>query len=376
MKIAMIILGVIGALSALGGSIFTVIGGMAGTAAGAMAEKSDVAMGGAMIFWSGLVTVVLGVFALITSVVGGAAKKKNTTLTFGLATMISGLLNVYLFNWTSGAILAVAGLLGLIGGKDGEEKDKSIFKSGLFYFVMVIVLVFTVVAIAFRNGDKIAKQAEVAPAETKAELSATPSLPLGKKFTVDEAMTLAEEKKYTQESVEVLAQALFDECIAAENSSSKGAGSATSQVCQDRRISFGECMKRNKNAYECIEMTFHAGGGEEDSSAPALVSQTGVCETAKHHIVLDTSNPNSIIYRSWNKPKALTEKPDMEVLNGKVVVEGSGKCQYKEFRFNKGKVEFVIDDNIACTEQQPPTGATGSLWVFVAGEMKNHYWCQ
>lgn len=262
----MIILGVIGALSAFGGSIFTVIGGMAGTAAGAMAEKSDIAMGGAMIFWSGLVTVVLSVFALITSVVGGAAKKKNTTLTFGLATMISGLLNVYLFNWYSGAILAVAGLLGLVGAKDGEEKDKSIFKSGLFYFVMVIVLVFTVVAIAFRNGDKIAKQAEVAPAETKAEvavqpnLTAAPSAAVAKKLSVEDALNMVDKTNNSNESITALSVAVYDECYSGMVDTASKKGKVTDddvfdakQTCNERKNFILDCMKTVNNGYECVE---------------------------------------------------------------------------------------------------------------------------
>ena len=266
MKIAMIILGVIGALSAFGGSIFTVIGGMAGTAAGAMAEKSDIAMGGAMIFWSGLVTVVLSVFALITSVVGGAAKKKNTTLTFGLATMISGLLNVYLFNWYSGAILAVAGLLGLIGAKDGEEKDKSIFKSGLFYFVMVIVLVFTVVAIAFRNGDKIAKQAEVAPAETKAEVAVQPNLPttppatVAKKVSVEDALDMVTKANRSKESITTLSVAIYDECYAAMLDAASKNGKPhdddvfnAKQSCNEKKNFIVDCMDILKDEYACVE---------------------------------------------------------------------------------------------------------------------------
>ncbi len=151
MKIAMLILGIIGALSALGGSVMTLIAGFAGTAAGSLAEKTDVAIEGARVFWAGAFTVAIGGFALVTSIIGGVAKSRNIILTMGISTLFSGILNVYLFNWISGGLLTIAGLLGLIGSKEGTDKEVSIFKSGIFYLFTVCVIIFTGLALLLRS---------------------------------------------------------------------------------------------------------------------------------------------------------------------------------------------------------------------------------
>lgn len=156
MKIAMLILGIIGALSALGGSVMTLIAGVAGTAAGSMADKSDLAMEGARVFWAGAFTVAIGGFALVTSIIGGVAKSRNAILTMGISTLVAGLLNVYLFNWISGGLLTIAGLLGMIGSKEGTDKEVTIFKSVLFYLFMICVIIFAALAMLLRS-DNITK---------------------------------------------------------------------------------------------------------------------------------------------------------------------------------------------------------------------------
>ena len=153
MKIAMLILGIIGALSALGGSVMTLIAGVAGTAAGSIADKSDVAMEGARVFWAGAFTVAIGGFALVTSIIGGVAKSRNAILTMGISTLVAGLLNAYLFNWISGGLLTIAGLLGMIGSKEGTDKEVSIFKSVIFYLFMICIIIFTALAMLLRSDN-------------------------------------------------------------------------------------------------------------------------------------------------------------------------------------------------------------------------------
>ena len=97
-----------------------------------------------------------------------------------------------------------------------------------------------------------------------------------------------------------------------------------------------------------------------------------VCKTEKHTIIV--KNDGSL-YRSWNQPKEISDKPDMEVKGGTASVQGAGPCVHREFHFKKGGVEFEIDTPAACTEKMPPKDAKGVLFVFVKDELKSQYWC-
>lgn len=118
---------------------------------------------------------------------------------------------------------------------------------------------------------------------------------------------------------------------------------------------------------------------QEISSQPItnnIDSGMFICNTEKHRIIVAKQAENVYRYRSWNLPKTLTDKPDMELLQEKVLTtEGSGTCKHSQYTFNTGNAQFIIDNNLGCTETDPPKNAVGSLWIFVNGDMKNHYWC-
>ena len=100
------------------------------------------------------------------------------------------------------------------------------------------------------------------------------------------------------------------------------------------------------------------------------------CNTEKHTInIYKNADQKTFTYKSWNKPKTTTEKPDMELKSSIYEVNGSGECRFEEYRFKTGKTEFAIDSNFRCTEKYPPKNAIGSLWVFINDDMKSHYWC-
>lgn len=80
MKIGMLILGLIDSIIGIGGRISTVIGELAGTAAGVVTSNDSSAMAGAMVFWAGVYTSILCGITLIESVIGGVAKTKATIL--------------------------------------------------------------------------------------------------------------------------------------------------------------------------------------------------------------------------------------------------------------------------------------------------------
>jgi len=117
---------------------------------------------------------------------------------------------------------------------------------------------------------------------------------------------------------------------------------------------------------------------EAEAAAPegtAADSPVFACQTPKHLILIDKDEAGALRYRSWNTPKSVDDTPDMEIVNGTEAVEGTGECRYTNYAFVTGDTEFALDDNVSCTEEEPPSGSIGSLWVYVGGEMKAQYWC-
>ena len=99
------------------------------------------------------------------------------------------------------------------------------------------------------------------------------------------------------------------------------------------------------------------------------------CVTVKHIIIISEPIKGTYHYRSWNKPKAISDKPDMDLKSKEVSVEGTGACRHTEYSFKTGKVEFSLDDDVSCIEGNPPANAVGNLNILVNGELKNHYYC-
>lgn len=185
MKIGMIILGVIGALIALTGSIVTMIGGVGGTTVGVLADNSVAASSGAFVFWSGAAAIGISVLGLIFAVAGGSAKQKNTILIFSFAALIAGLLNIYLYNWFSGAIIAAGGALGMAGAKDGAQTAQRLVKSPLFYLAAVMLLAMAGASVVIKNGRDFVESASAAamaatpdPVETAVEPAPDAAAPI------------------------------------------------------------------------------------------------------------------------------------------------------------------------------------------------------
>jgi hypothetical protein len=106
-----------------------------------------------------------------------------------------------------------------------------------------------------------------------------------------------------------------------------------------------------------------------------LASGMFICNTKKHRIIVAKQAENVYRYRSWNLPKTVTDKPDMEILQeGELSALGSGVCRHNEFTFNTGNAKITIDDS-TCTEADAPKNVVGSLWIYVNGVYKNDYWC-
>jgi len=101
------------------------------------------------------------------------------------------------------------------------------------------------------------------------------------------------------------------------------------------------------------------------------------CNAEKHMVLISQADPNTYLYRSWNKPKPITDKPDMELKSSNM--ESVGSCQ-RYYKFKSGKFEFEVTNQWSCQGpgEIPPTAAKdaiGDLYVKSGGELKAHYYC-
>ena len=101
-----------------------------------------------------------------------------------------------------------------------------------------------------------------------------------------------------------------------------------------------------------------------------------VCNAEKHRIIVDGAPGGAVRYRAWNRPRLLSETPDLEIPNGKGSVEGTGPCKYRLWKFNRGGTEYTVSELSACGEpNSTPQGARGTLDVTAGGKSIAHFWC-
>jgi len=107
----------------------------------------------------------------------------------------------------------------------------------------------------------------------------------------------------------------------------------------------------------------------------AVASEKFVCKTLKHTAIVNLLPSGEYQYIAWNKPKSITKKPDMLVVGGEEITEGTGVCRYTRWEFNNRNVQYVVSTSVTCTEATPPSNATGLLSVFINDEHKKSWWC-
>lgn len=102
-----------------------------------------------------------------------------------------------------------------------------------------------------------------------------------------------------------------------------------------------------------------------------------VCQTQTHRIVVDEVAGGTLRYRSWKKPRWVTEVPDLELEQGKQSFEGTDVCAVPIFTFTHGSVVYSIDGSLGCFDSShpPPVNATGHLLVTEAGKAVTDAWC-
>jgi len=100
-----------------------------------------------------------------------------------------------------------------------------------------------------------------------------------------------------------------------------------------------------------------------------------VCNLNKHRIVIDTTS-GTVRYRAWNKPRPLSDTPDLEIPTGKQGFEGTGPCAYPVWTFSRGGTEYSVRGLGGCSgDSNQPEGARGMLEVTAAGRSLARSWC-
>lgn len=99
------------------------------------------------------------------------------------------------------------------------------------------------------------------------------------------------------------------------------------------------------------------------------------CETKTHRISIEQLNSGKYRYRSWNKPKELTETPDVDLSNGEIRFDGTGVCSTAAYLFTKGNVAYELHRGLGCGDGSEPKDATGSLNVSIGGKQVTDAFC-
>lgn len=100
-----------------------------------------------------------------------------------------------------------------------------------------------------------------------------------------------------------------------------------------------------------------------------------VCETKTHRIVVDSLAGGILRYRSWNRPRPVTEAPDLEVARGNETFEGTDLCAVPIYTFKSGATVYRVAGGLGCTDDSTPKDATGQLEVIVSGQSSVDSWC-
>ena len=80
-------------------------------------------------------------------------------------------------------------------------------------------------------------------------------------------------------------------------------------------------------------------------------------------------------YRSWNQPKTMQDKPDVDLINDSIGLLGSGSCRHYVGIFETGNIKYNLSE-IGCTgESEPPDGAIGEIVVEIDNVEKLRKWC-
>jgi hypothetical protein len=79
-------------------------------------------------------------------------------------------------------------------------------------------------------------------------------------------------------------------------------------------------------------------------------------------------------YRSWRKPRAIAEKPDLEIARGVQESEGTTPCAHSIWTFRNGDTSYTVSE-LGCSEGDPDGRARGELTVQTPKGGELTWWC-
>ena len=102
-----------------------------------------------------------------------------------------------------------------------------------------------------------------------------------------------------------------------------------------------------------------------------------MCQTQTQRIVVDTQVGGVLRYRAWNKPRHVTDMPDLEIAKGELTIEGTQVCAFHVYTFKKGTAEYRVDGGLGCWgyAESSPEEATGRLEAIGVGLQATNSWC-
>jgi hypothetical protein len=102
-----------------------------------------------------------------------------------------------------------------------------------------------------------------------------------------------------------------------------------------------------------------------------------VCQTQAHRIVVDTRVSGELRYRAWNKPRLVTDAPDLEIAKGDGTFEGTNVCTVPVYTFKNGSAVYRVEGGLGCgsPEDGVPKDASGRLEVIVGDKPPVDSWC-
>lgn len=80
-------------------------------------------------------------------------------------------------------------------------------------------------------------------------------------------------------------------------------------------------------------------------------------------------------YRTWNTPKVMTDKPDVNITSwDSVTTMGTGPCIHYVANFKTGNINYEFTE-VGCSDGSEPAGTVGEILVRINGEEKLRKWC-
>ncbi len=113
-----------------------------------------------------------------------------------------------------------------------------------------------------------------------------------------------------------------------------------------------------QSAYEVKEMQRLIAADKARLYKPLRNFKQPVCmlQTDRHMVRIDQMNDNTYRYTSWKKAHSMNEKPDIVVLNGEFVPQGSGGNH--SYVFKNGAYTYECEIIIISEDNAPPAYLT------------------